>query len=148
MSIAPIDSYYLDYIWYKLEPYIEKALAHSDNKFNLDSIGRECREGNYLAWMVYNSQEITGCLITELLQYPCSRRLSVLLLAADDFSDVVCDIDRFRTWAKQNGADAIECYGRPGWEKLLKDHDFQKIHTLLRMKVDDFSKELKVKNSR
>tara|TARA_R110000796_G_scaffold65782_2_gene151818 strand:+ start:28039 stop:28446 length:408 start_codon:yes stop_codon:yes gene_type:complete len=133
MSLDPVLPEHLMLIWSKIEEYVNSALEYSDGKFKSQDILKGCLAGDLLAWVVYNNKQIKGCFITELVQYPQSRRLNIMLLGGDDFKLIISHLDRFKEWARANNADAIECSGRPGWERKLGGFGFNKIHTLLRL---------------
>lgn len=135
-KICPIDVDTMIDGWPLIKPFIENAVEYADNKFSVSSVFNDIRSGYYKLWVVYNESHVTGCFVSELLQYPCSRRMAIPFLSCDDFDvDMLPHFEAFKQYAKDNGATSIEIFGRTGWERRLKPMGFEKTHTVMRLEI-------------
>ncbi len=120
--------------WKDVEKYIIDGLKYADDKYTLDDIKQALNEHSMILWVVYNDVKARaiGCLLTETLQYPQLKCLSIFLLGSDDFDEMVTMLDELREYGRGIGCKTLEFYGRAGWEKRLKPHGFEKIHIVMR----------------
>lgn len=118
-----------------VEKYIDAALEHADNKFTIHDVLDDLSKENLVLWVIYNNDSdiACGCLVTEVLEYPNTRVLSIFLLGADDVEQTLAVLDDLKKYATTVGCKSIEFIGRNGWEKVLKSYGFEKIHTMMRL---------------
>lgn len=137
MRMIPIHPDNLKQAWRDVEKYIIKGLEHADGKYSLDNIRDMILDQSLILWVVYNDEEkrAQGCVLTEMFDYPQKRCLMIFLLAGDDFDKMVTLLPDLMEYGKGRGCVSIEFYGREGWEKTLKVHNFEKIHTVMRLKI-------------
>lgn len=137
MKLIPIDPDNLSLALKDVQSYIEDALRYSDDKYNLDDVVKMIKSHTLILWVVYNDVErrAIGCLLTEILQHPRCNALSVFLLGGHDFDRIVQTLGQLKEYAVGIGCKSIEFYGREGWEKVLKPYNFEKIHTVMRLKL-------------
>lgn len=127
----------IDFMWPYVLPYLEKGLPYLDGKYDLLDIKKLCLDNAMQLWVIYNEAdvEVKGIVLTELLTYPQSLRAGIFLVAGDDLDQVMQHLDTIINWARNNNADSIELYGRPGWEKILKKYEFEKTHIAMRLNI-------------
>lgn len=123
--------------WKDVGKYIEEGLKHADGKYTMADVKELLASQLLILWVVYNEEKkkAIGCLLTEVLQYPQIKALSIFLLGGEDFSEIVKVLPDVKEYAKGIGCGSIEFYGRSGWEKILKPYDFAKIHIVMRLKL-------------
>jgi hypothetical protein len=127
----------IDLAWPDVEKYIAQGLEHADHKYNLNDVKEMLHSQSLNLWVVYNEekQKAMGCALTQVLQYPQLKALSIFLLAGDDFSKMLKFMEELKEYAARIECKTIEFYGRPGWEKMLKAYNFEKIHTVMRLNL-------------
>lgn len=137
MKLIAINPENLKLAWKDTERYIVTALEYADGKYKLEDIRQMVLRGTLILWVIYNEEKkkAAGCLLTEIYIYPHKKNLCIFLMGADDFKDAVPLIEELKEYASGIGCDSIEFYGRPGWETLLKPYGFEKIHTVMRLKI-------------
>lgn len=109
LSVEGVPSYLISSIWDAVSPYIESALEYADGKFDLDSIYTALTKGDMQLWLVAG-----GVWVTEIIQYPCSKRVD-LFLAAGEWHNWFVHFEVIKAWGREKGCDAIEITGRMGW---------------------------------
>ncbi len=137
MRLIPIRPENAHLAWKDIEKHIKSGLEYTDGKYKLEDIYDAIIEQSMILWVVYNDERerAIGCVLTETLQYPRIKALSIFLLAGDNFDEIVLAFDELKEYAKSIGCSTIEFYGRPGWEKILKPHSFVKTHIVMRFNL-------------
>ena len=121
--------------WHMVEPLIEKALEYSDGKYEIWDIFNSIESKEMQLWLVTEDKKIIGCGVTQIVVYPQKNICLIVLLAGEDFDKWAHFLNEVKEWAKDIGCKSIETYGRPGWERKLKN--WTKIHTVLRINLDE-----------
>jgi hypothetical protein len=120
-------------LWHEVLPFLERALAYSDGKFKADDVKKMLIERDMQLWLIYNNTGLKGICITQIIEYPQSKRLGIPFIAGTDFKEWKSGWYVIREWALEHGCDSVETQGRDGWERELKPFGFKKIHTALRL---------------
>lgn len=128
MNIYAVFSHQIPEVWEKVLPLVKSALDYSDGKFTPDSVKAALEAREMQLFIV--GENISAIAITQIQQYPAKRVLVFEFCAGKDIDrwlfDLVSEIER---WAVEQGCDAIEAVGRPGWEKVL---GWERIHVVVR----------------
>lgn len=114
-------------IWPKVEPMVAKALERSGGRFEARDILAALYEGRQQLWL-HADTDIDLCVITEVIQYPRKRALSIFLCVGrnrDSWIGHMADLERF---GAERGCSLIEAWARPGWARVL---GWKKTHVLL-----------------
>lgn len=125
----------IDLIWSEASPIIEQALAHADSKYSLEDVYGFIQSRDMQLWAIYNNKGLQGITVTQIICYPQEKRLLIVFLAGIDFDKWINLWFPMRDWAKEEGCTACEIFGRPGWERRLKEIGFEKIHTVLKVEI-------------
>lgn len=135
MRLIPVTPENLKLAWKDVGKYVEQGLEYTDGKYAVNDVRALLGEGLLILWVVYNEEKekAIGCLLTEVLQYPRVKSLSIFLLGGDDFPQIVEVLEDLKNYARSIECKTIEFYGRAGWEKVLKPYDFEKTHIVMRL---------------
>lgn len=93
-----------------------KALEVAGGYHTISDVQERCVDGRCQSF-----QHEDGVIVTELLEYPNTRVMNVVL-AAGDMNDVLTAQQEMIKFAKQHGCDKIIMRGRKGWRRVLKHH--------------------------
>lgn len=122
-------------VWKDVKVLIERALEFNDGKSDIEDIKRGIETRRMQLWVAYRYGKITTCMVTQIQCHPKEKRLMLFLYAGES----IHEMEHFRPivydWAKKQGCKSLELYGRPGWEKALKNYGYEKIHTVLRCRI-------------
>jgi hypothetical protein len=113
-----------------LMPYLEESAAQSRGRSRVDDIVRFILNGQMQLWVVFDpeGQKVMGHIITEIFQYPGFKMLRVQYCCIEfhHFQYVLPKVQEYAPkFCKDTGCMGIEFFGRPGWEKLLKDDGYK-----------------------
>ena len=122
ISLVPVDE--VRNIWENVSRHVKKATDYTYGRYREIDVLHECLMGKFNLWVVYREEEevdYIGAAVTEVLQYPRKKALSVVFLSGDDFSEWMPEIDKkFVDFAKVLECDFVEACGRAGWERKVK----------------------------
>ena len=122
ISLVPVDE--VRNIWVNVSRHVKKATDYTYGRYKEIDVLHECLIGKFNLWIVYREEEevdYIGAAVTEVLQYPRKKALSVVFLSGDDFSEWMPEIDKkFVDFAKVLECDFVEACGRAGWERKVK----------------------------
>ena len=122
ISLVPVDE--VRNIWENVSRHVKKATDYTYGRYKEIDVLHECLIGKFNLWIVYREEEevaYIGAAVTEVLQYPRKKALSVVFLSGDDFSEWMPEIDKkFVDFAKVLECDFVEACGRAGWDRKVK----------------------------
>jgi hypothetical protein len=112
---------------------IERALAHGDGNYALEDVLALVSSGEAQLWVSLDQDGIEAACVTTIVDYPRRKACLILFLGGTrlkhwlEFEAVIA------AWAKAQGCDCLEGYGREGWTKVLKD--WRKTHVVIRKDI-------------
>lgn len=109
--------------WPTLEPHIVKALAVGVGEMTPFDICSQAMNSLMQVWVTLDSQNNLGCVtVTRTLQYPSSKHLQIVCLTAVHHSvnQMADQFHTLETYAKQNGCQSLQVWGRKGWQRKLR----------------------------
>lgn len=124
----------IDEVWEYVLPFIENSAAFSDGKYSASDIYENIRNQYMQLWVVFNIKgDVCAAVVTQIISYPQQKRLCIMFCGGLDIHKWLHLIDLIFDFGRAKGCSSIEIYGRPGWEKILKDYGFKKIHTVVKV---------------
>lgn len=123
--------------WKDASKFIERGLEYTDNKYHLEDIYNLISKELMILWIVYNDEKqcAVGVVLTQVIEYPQRRSFQIFLLSGNNFEEMLTLLDELKEHAINADCKSIEFYGRPGWERILNGLEFEKIHTIMRLKL-------------
>lgn len=102
---------------------LAEAINRSHGDLGLTEVFDRLQKDQMQLWAFINNDLITACCITQI-ENRASGRTCVLYYVAGKDMAVWLPLDKFLgEWAKGHGCIALECLGRKGWERALKNWD-------------------------
>lgn len=126
----------IDEMWPVVAPLIKKALPYAEGKLDLEDVKKALLSSDMQLWVACDSSGIFAACVTQIIKYPQSDWAVILFVGGIRIHELL-NAQIITDWAKDAGCSHIECWGRPGWERLLNRHGYpvQKIHTVLQLKL-------------
>jgi hypothetical protein len=125
VSLVPLD--YLEDVWPQIEEYMEGAAKYTYGRFNVDDIKVGVKTKPQQLWVAFDDDNfIKGAVVTEILVYPRLRSLVMHFTGGVDLKEWKPSmLELLQRFAKENGCDVIESYGREGWSKVFQNDGFK-----------------------
>ena len=126
MQISIVPREYVENVWPQIQEYMEGAAEYTYGRYNAEDIKQGVLTKPQQLWIAFNEDnKIYGAVVTEVIVYP--RMVSLVMHFTGGIEvlkwkpDMLKMLQRF---AKENGCNVIESYGRAGWSKIFKNDGF------------------------
>jgi hypothetical protein len=116
--ISPDD---VPYIWENVLPHIEAMEPHSEGELSPVDFYEALTNAEMQLWVAIEKKEVLASMITQIVPYPRKRVLRIISIGGDDMEKWIGFIPLIEDWALSLGCTSLECWGRKGWLKVLKD---------------------------
>ncbi len=127
---------YLVAVWNEVAPYLQRAVAVTNGRFELEDVRRGIETGRYDLWVAYAEGEILGAEVTTIVEYPRKRALCSLFTGGKrlrEWREPMMDL--LIRFARDAGCQAIEGQGRASWVKLLEPYGVREMAVLFERDV-------------
>ena len=111
----------IPYIWDKVEAHIESMMPHSEGELSADDFLNFLSEGEMQLWAAVDGDELLASMVTQIVPYPQKRVLRIISIAGEGMEDWIENLPIIENWALSQNCTSLECWGRKGWLKVLKD---------------------------
>lgn len=135
LRIRHVPSAEADARWEEFHPHIERAMAYSRSDADIRKLVATAEMGLFEAVDMEN--KVQGCLVLQFIDIELSHEtvLRIILMAGINLDSMGAYWPVLENLAKQNGAVAIEAFGRPGFTKWAKPLGLNPIYTIYRAEV-------------
>tara|TARA_A100000171_G_C2051156_1_gene105297 strand:+ start:226 stop:651 length:426 start_codon:yes stop_codon:yes gene_type:complete len=119
---------------------IEKALKYSGNHYNLQDVMDLIYDNKAQLWILWNENKkdkYQGCIVSKVITRPNTKSLNLFIVTGKNRKLWQDKIKTIEKWAKQQGCTHLETYARPGWSRILKQHNYKVTHYLLERKLEE-----------
>lgn len=114
-------------IWPKIEGMVAEALERGGGRFGPRDVLAALYEGRQQLWLHAN-RDIDLVLVTEVIQYPLKRALSIFLCTGRNRDSWLAHLAEVERFGAEHGCTLIEAWARPGWARVL---GWKQTHVLL-----------------
>ena len=97
------------------------AIAHSEGEMGAEDFYPYLMDGQMQLWVAINDGELDASMVTQIIPYPRKRVLRIISIAGDKMEQWIEFLPLIEGWALSIGCTSLECWGRKGWLKILKD---------------------------
>ena len=121
--------------WPKVQLLLRMAINYSDGRWSEASLLNALLKTSQQLWVAVDGHVI-GAATTQIILYPDRKTLFIQFLGGNNFSTWGQQgIEAMTEFAKANNCDAIECFGRKGFLKVLGEYDFEPTYTVFEKKL-------------
>jgi hypothetical protein len=114
--------------------FIEPALKYGDDKDTRESLVLALKNKKAALWITFLNCEPVAAFITRMELHPTGKRM-VVAYAGGDLGAMYASYSTLEDYAVGSDCDAIEVYGRPGWQRVGKPYAYEHISTVCRKKL-------------
>jgi len=144
MKLIRIEQNCVEVTWPYVKHFIKKPLDRGMNERDIDDIYLSLLHNQMQLWVLASEEEegMLGACITQLIQYPKYRALSLPLVGTKPhtiskwYEYTMDDNSPLMPWGKEQGAVRLECYVRDGWLKYTKKFNFKKYYTTIVKEIE------------
>ena len=120
-KIVLVSSDDVPYIWEKIHPHLELMEPHSEGELAPEDFYEAITNGDMQLWTAIKDNEIMASMVTQIVPYPRKRVLRIISIAGEEMDGWIKNLPLIEDWALSVGCTSLECWGRKGWLKILKD---------------------------
>lgn len=138
MDITVVEANDVDKVWKRIEDYAQGAADYTYGRFTKGDIRSGLKNKPQTLWIAHEGEEVFGFVVTEFANYPQKKALVMhftggvkLELWKDDMLELL------QQYARMNGCDMIESFGRQGWAKVFKEDGFVSRFNFYELPVGD-----------
>ena len=132
LHMRGIPAHGIEPLWHYAEPYIKRALDHTNGELTVADFKQLCLDQSVQLWLVNRGNRVVAAITTEIINYPHRKHCRVITLAGSDFSSWVGLVDStLAAWATELGCHAIESYVRKGLVAKLDAFGYKHKHSVL-----------------
>lgn len=125
----------IDHYWPAVSKMLQKAINYGDGRWTEADIKADLKSGRQQLWIGFKGKPV-GAATTQLIGYPQRRTLFIQFLGGEDFSEWGHEgIAALEAYAKHYKCDAIECFGRKGFLKVLGEYGFEPTYNVFEKKL-------------
>lgn len=103
--------------WARCADWIAGALERAGGTHTVEDVREAVECGEMQFWPGERC-----ALVTELMRYPRLLACNYFLVGGD-MSEIVAMQPSVEAWARSQGCERMQCAGRFGWRRVLKDWD-------------------------
>jgi len=122
MEVKQISQECVDIFWTsEVKGWIQKVVEQTGGRHTLQTTYRLLKEGVMTMFLIFHNSKVSAVVVTQVMIYPAKKTLAFLFIAGNKVVNYLKNIEKFFIqYAKSINIDLIECYGRKGWIKVLK----------------------------
>ncbi len=124
-------------VWPRVAPELERALAYSDGENSIEDVLDRLMDARMQLWVARSGIDQLGFGVTEIDSYGQFTVCRIVLLVGEDFDLWVGVITGLERWALEQGCTALEWWGRPGFEKPMRQYGYTKRYVVMRKRLQD-----------
>jgi hypothetical protein len=125
----------IEHYWPLVYPMLKQAVNYSDGRWTEADLKADLKSGRQQLWIGFKGKPV-GAATTQLIGYPQRRTLFIQFLGGEDFSQWGHEgIAALEAYGRQYKCDAIECFGRKGFLKVLGDYGFEPTYNVFEKKL-------------
>lgn len=108
-------------------PMLGQSVQMTYGQATVEDILKCCVEGDMQLWVVCKDKDLLAVIVTEIAQLPRKRVFIFRFCGGEKLGEWVKVMDNFLNWARSQGCDQAEIYGRKGWGRIYRDYGYEEI---------------------
>lgn len=125
-NIRGIPADAIERFWSFAEPYIKRAIDHTNGEYKPADLKMFCKDRVVQLWLISENERVVGAATTEIINYPQRKHCRVVTLGGSKAVEWMGLLDAVLTdWAKEQGCEAMEAFVRKGFVPVLVKYGFK-----------------------
>lgn len=128
----------LDIVWPDVAPMLEKAVATSSGRFDIDSVVRGLKTGEIALWVVMDGTTPVAALTTRVSQLPGKRVLAIDWMGGTRMREWLPMVHTtLSSYGKTYGCTEMQGFGRRAWLRWLAPHGWEQDYIAYKVDLTD-----------
>jgi hypothetical protein len=108
-------------LWPCARRFVERALDEGGGHLLAEDVLAALLRREMQLWVLRRDGSVVGALVTEIVRWPRRSVCRLALAGAEDGlrEEWLSWRGLIERWARAEGCDAMEIYGRPGWARIV-----------------------------
>lgn len=127
VQVALVPQGFVPHEWPVVHDLLQKAVNRSHGRWSMEALLRALCVGDYHLWIVKDCGDVVAAGVTQFVDYPHIRMLSIHFLGGTGFEnwgdELLVTFERF---AKDTGCGGVEAVGRFGFWPFFKRHGYDR----------------------
>jgi len=108
-------------IWDTVHRHLELMTPHSEGELQPEDFYEALTNAEMQLWIAINDGHIIASMVSQIIPYPRKQVLRIISIAGEEMNGWIKYLPLIEDWALSAGCTSLECWGRKGWLKILKD---------------------------
>ncbi len=121
----------LPLVWDKCLPLLTDACERNGNLDTPQNTYELLLKNHKYLWLAVRDHEVLGVVLTSIEQYPLKKVCSIDICTGSDLDEWIGNLPIIEQWAQSNGCQEMFMMARVGYERKLKEFNYQKTHVFL-----------------
>jgi hypothetical protein len=128
LTVEGVPAATIERVWPRVLPWIERALAEGLGHLDSTDLRAALERRDMQLWIARREDAVVAALVTEIVAYPRRKVCRLVLMGGEDGEREAWLpwLPLLEAWARAEGCDLVEIYGRPGWARLVR-HDRRRV---------------------
>ncbi len=129
-TLVPVDPARIAEIFGVVQPFFERLVQRSDNRYSMPGLLKLITSGEWLLWLVWDGSVVRAIVATELyFDVAGNKRCAIKFCTGRDAERWVHLLGQIEAYARTEGCTRLDMTARKGWARKLKD--YRMTHVLL-----------------
>lgn len=112
-------------LWPVAEEILMRAPEHWSDHFTLTDIQRLLCQDKLQLWLAADEGGYCLAALTELAVYPAKKTARIVWVGGEQLPKLLQCLGFVELWAKREGCETMEILGRRGWQRLLRQYQYE-----------------------
>ena len=108
-------------IWDTVHRHLELMTPHSEGELEPEDFYEALTNAEMQLWVALDDGDIIASMVSQIIPYPRKQILRIIAIAGKGVEQWMQFLPMVEDWALSVGCTSLECWGRKGWLRVLKD---------------------------
>jgi len=136
MMITAVPMEGVDIVWEDVTKVLEKSVATSAGKFEIEDLKKDLQEGVLVIWLIMEGRDVIAAITSRVIEYPGRRAMALDWVGGSQMRKwLPLALNTLQKYAADCGCKHLEGYGRKAWGRILQRYGWQPEYIAYRMEL-------------
>jgi hypothetical protein len=128
MKLSIVPHQFVEREWRRASRLLRPAVDKSADRWTIDQLRDDIMYGDHLLWYIYDDAQVPVAALTTLFKhYPNGTWLELVFVGGTMAKDWLPEVlDKLEQFAKQSKCQGMEAVARRGFDRILKERDYDR----------------------